>query len=461
MENSVLAKSQMREAILNLENDISWTDGALIGDNRLCPLYHYFTPGIYTREIRIPAGNILTGKIHKHQHPSFLLEGEVECATEENGIEHIKAPMLMISAAGTKRAIRTITDTIWVTVHHNPTNTTDLLELEQEIIAPSYEAFDKFIETSKQVKQIPQVTNCGLVALQGLCGIKNISVRTLINAAQDNGLELLAYNVPLERIREVPFPAIFHAENHFIYAENHHDLDGYNLTGTVISNNNLRLPLHKSNDLHLIQGATWVAAVVSGVGVGYKIYSDVRQKSQTKKEQKRLMAEQPAYETPDEFKQNKDLASYMAQRGLDEQSLQFYKTQNERNLANANQTALELGGGVNTINQNYESSLRGLGALAVRDSMMKADNLKLLMENNATLGGQAQTNWAINYKQWKDAMNFSNNQINAPNQGIVDGVTSLGSILGQSFSEFQQNKKYSGQSSNNNNDYLRNLGLDR
>lgn len=461
--NEVLAKSQMREAILKLEDDISWTDGALMGDNKLCPLYHYFTDGIYVREIRIPAGVLLTGKIHKHEHPSFLLEGSVECATEETGIETISAPMLMVSASGTKRAIKTITDTIWVTVHHNPTNTRDLEELEKEIISPSYEAFDKFIAASKEMKQLPQVTNCGLVALRQMTDMGNVSMKSIISVAEDNGLKLYPYRQMPGVEWFVKLPAIFHAENHFIYVEKESDVEGYKLTGNILLTEESRglLPIPEE-ELSFIKGATWVAAVVGAVGVGYGIYSDVRQKNKAKKEQKRLMAENEAYKTPDEFQQNKDLASYMAQRGLDERSLQFYKTQNERNLANANQTALELGGGVNTINQNYESSLRGLGDLAVKDGMMNNDTLKLLIEQSSALGGQRQMEWAIGYKKWKDAMNLSQNQINASNQGMVNGITSLGSILGQSYNEYNANKNsVSSSSSYNNKSIVTGTGLDR
>jgi len=44
---------------------------------------------------------------------------------------------------------------VWTTVHLNPTNTQDLEELEEEIIAPTYEAYEKFLETynTKQLKE--------------------------------------------------------------------------------------------------------------------------------------------------------------------------------------------------------------------------------------------------------------------------------------------------------------------
>jgi hypothetical protein len=134
-----------REAILDLENLLRSQEGSIIGDSPLCPLTHTFSDGIYVRQIEIPAGMLIVGKIHKHEHPNFLLKGEVVVVTEF-GQEHLEAPCSMISSGGTKRALYAITDLVWTTVHLNPTNTRDLKELEDDIIAPSYEEYDKHIK---------------------------------------------------------------------------------------------------------------------------------------------------------------------------------------------------------------------------------------------------------------------------------------------------------------------------
>lgn len=136
---------ESRNKILDFENLLKNQETAFVGDSVNCPLKHSFSDGIYIREIFIPKDVVLTGKIHKHSHPNFLLQGEVEVFTEFNGIEILKAPMSIVSNAGTKRVVKTLTDTIWVTVHANPTNTTDLNKLEKEIIAESYEEYEKII----------------------------------------------------------------------------------------------------------------------------------------------------------------------------------------------------------------------------------------------------------------------------------------------------------------------------
>jgi hypothetical protein len=109
------------------------------GDNPICPLKHSFADGMYVREIFIPKGCLIVGKIHKHNHPNFLLKGKVRILTEFEGESILEAPMSIISKAGTKRALFTLEDTVWVTVHLNPNGHTQICdELENEIIAENY-----------------------------------------------------------------------------------------------------------------------------------------------------------------------------------------------------------------------------------------------------------------------------------------------------------------------------------
>jgi hypothetical protein len=142
---SKIEQKEIRNDIMDFEAILKQHPGSFIGDTDNCPLKHSFSDGIYVREIKIPAGTLLTGKIHKHSHPNFLMEGEVTVYTESGGLEGLMAPASMISNAGTKRVVMAVTDVVWITVHHNPTNTQDLKELEEIIIADSYEKYDKFI----------------------------------------------------------------------------------------------------------------------------------------------------------------------------------------------------------------------------------------------------------------------------------------------------------------------------
>jgi len=99
---------------------------------------HTFTDGIYAREIFLPAGSMVVGKIHRHNHLNFISRGTVTVYTKD-GLETFTGPITMISTAGTKRAVYANTDCVWTTIHTNPDNITDLGKLEDMIIAKNYE----------------------------------------------------------------------------------------------------------------------------------------------------------------------------------------------------------------------------------------------------------------------------------------------------------------------------------
>jgi hypothetical protein len=129
-----------RAQIFALEQALSQHPDAVFGDSDLCPLTHSFADGVYVREIFIPKGTVLTGKIHKYSHPNFLMQGEVIVVTEHGGREHLKAPLAMISRAGTKRAVYALEDTVWITVH--VTSERDPARIVDLMTVPDYEALE-------------------------------------------------------------------------------------------------------------------------------------------------------------------------------------------------------------------------------------------------------------------------------------------------------------------------------
>ena len=98
-----ITQTQKRQQIVDLENLMLSIDGCEVGDNNTCPLKHSFADGIYVREIFIPKDSIVVGKIHKHEHPNFLMSGTVKIVTEFED-ELLTGPLSIISKAGTKRA---------------------------------------------------------------------------------------------------------------------------------------------------------------------------------------------------------------------------------------------------------------------------------------------------------------------------------------------------------------------
>jgi len=97
-------------------------------------VHHYFTPGMYAREMTIPAGTLLTGKVHKTIHLNIVSAGDITVWTED-GMKRITAPHTFISYPGTKRVGMTHAETVWTTLH--VTDETDLDVLEDQLTEPS------------------------------------------------------------------------------------------------------------------------------------------------------------------------------------------------------------------------------------------------------------------------------------------------------------------------------------
>ena len=131
---------EMREKILHLEATMKAYVQEHPDITPDCPLRHTFAPGAYARQIFIPQGTLVVGKIHKHAHLNLLMLGQAVVATED-GIMTYTAPFVFTSLPGTKRVVVAVQDVIWVTVHL--TEQTDLAKIEEEIIAPTYAEFDR------------------------------------------------------------------------------------------------------------------------------------------------------------------------------------------------------------------------------------------------------------------------------------------------------------------------------
>ena len=99
---------------------------------------HFHADGLYAREITIPAGCLLTGKVHKREHINIISKGRISIVTDEGEVE-IVAPCTMVSKPGTKRAGYAHEETVWTTIH--ATEETDIAKLELELVTDNYAGY--------------------------------------------------------------------------------------------------------------------------------------------------------------------------------------------------------------------------------------------------------------------------------------------------------------------------------
>ena len=144
-------KQEYREKITDLHNQMV-EGGAIVGDelHEMNPVKHTFAGGCYIREIFNPAGLILVTKIHKKEHPFFLMKGKMSILTE-NGVKTIEAPYNGVTPPGTKRVIFTHEDCVFITVHATDKATPE--EVEEDVIAKDFNDKDISLDDIEKLSE--------------------------------------------------------------------------------------------------------------------------------------------------------------------------------------------------------------------------------------------------------------------------------------------------------------------
>lgn len=146
--NNSLEKVKFRQDILTVQNGLNQMieEGVIESTLEDCVVKHYFAPKdekygccTYAREMLIPKGTLIIGKIHKHEHLNIISKGKVVVYTEF-GEKHLEAPITFVSEIGLKRSVYAIEDTLWTTIHLTQfVGEENLDKIEEEVIAPDYE----------------------------------------------------------------------------------------------------------------------------------------------------------------------------------------------------------------------------------------------------------------------------------------------------------------------------------
>jgi quercetin dioxygenase-like cupin family protein len=157
--DNTVKKVKFRESILNVQEGMlkMIADGVVKDKLPDCKLTHYYAPidenygcGTYARQMFIPKGTLIVGKIHRHQHLNFIMQGKVSVSTEF-GPKYFQAPCIFVSEVGLKRAVIAEEDTLWVTVHLTKhLGEENLDKMEEEVIAPSYKELG-LIDSTKEL----------------------------------------------------------------------------------------------------------------------------------------------------------------------------------------------------------------------------------------------------------------------------------------------------------------------
>ena len=80
-------------------------------------LRHTFVPGIYIREMLVPKGVLMVGKVHLTSDPYVFLSGAMRVFTPEGGTVTLTAPHYGITATDVQKVGYVLEDSHWINYH--------------------------------------------------------------------------------------------------------------------------------------------------------------------------------------------------------------------------------------------------------------------------------------------------------------------------------------------------------
>jgi hypothetical protein len=147
MKETSLSVHSFRKTVMSLEKQMLDSDNPLIvkGNSNAFPLTHSFSDGVYIREMSMLKDGIVIGKIHNRSHTWFLMKGKLKIANED-GVVTYSAPTYVNAGSGAKRVIIALEDSVFVNVHPNPNNITNIDELEKILTCETYTQYKQLKE---------------------------------------------------------------------------------------------------------------------------------------------------------------------------------------------------------------------------------------------------------------------------------------------------------------------------
>lgn len=108
-----------------------------------CPVYHHFGPGLYMREVNLPAGSLVLGHKQRFTHQNIFLKGKMSFLNDDGSETEISAPMIFAAPPG-RKCVRVLEDVTWLNVY--PTNERDIETLENTYL----EKTDHWLDVEKR-----------------------------------------------------------------------------------------------------------------------------------------------------------------------------------------------------------------------------------------------------------------------------------------------------------------------
>lgn len=101
---------------------------------REMPVTSRFEPGVYLREIFMPADTWVVGHVHKTRHFNIVLSGRARVSMNGGEAKVVQAGDVFASDAGVQKWLYIEEDCRWITVHANPDGIRDVVAMEEILV---------------------------------------------------------------------------------------------------------------------------------------------------------------------------------------------------------------------------------------------------------------------------------------------------------------------------------------
>ena len=140
----------LRKALGQLDESVEHHTEAM---QDMFPVTHHIENGMYTRELFMPKGSLVVSFIHKQNHPSFFLEGEMSLLMDTGEVKRVKGPMVVQTEVGTQRVAYIHEDTRWACVYRTDAKTVE--EAEKEVYTLDFRELPESV-IQKKLWQVSQ-----------------------------------------------------------------------------------------------------------------------------------------------------------------------------------------------------------------------------------------------------------------------------------------------------------------
>lgn len=287
-----------------------------------------------------------------------------------------------------------------------------------------------------------QITNCGLIALRNVSELKNISVRTLINISEDNGLTLYPYKLSKEDIKDISFPVILHFDNHFEYIDKIEQLAFRDITGYALFTTKQNYTEVLESEYKNITGQTWVAAGVASAELTYAGYNKIQANKKLKALQKQPL---PGTTVSPELQAAYDRSLKMAGMGFTPEQAAAYHSNVGMQENTIARNAIDRTGGnlAGAINVGLQSNnIEGENKFAAEDAdkrmrnIQYADNLARQIQEQRNMKSSEDRSYRIMEEQ---GYGLASKQAS---ENITSSAGNIGTAVGGGLEQNKQDDMY-------------------